>query len=352
MSLLRALSLPFQLTSLLFVGFIALPLAFVSPVGGTIQPGAIIATYILLSWLNKYAFAVLDHAANGSEQAPVASVELLGPFGDWRAWVHPLLGCGVFVLSFFVQPVVSKLLALFALLLFPLSIGALAISHHPPDALNPLAWWRVLCALGSRYLLLLGAMALVVACAAALWQWPMWDVLRKAGIALLLLAYYALLGGTLHERRIELGFEPTRSPEREADADEQERQRQRQRCFDEVYTATRVREYLRAATQIDAWLGAQDNRHLWQDVHALIEHTASWPEARAMGAVLRAALTLCLRQKQPALALQVLDAILKRIADFAPLTLAETQELASFAQQTGRPRLAQTLRENFAARKT
>jgi hypothetical protein len=90
MSLPLALRLPFQMASLLFVALITI---IMEVFGGPpeLKPFRLLLIYILLSWLNKYAFALLELAANGSRDAPVASAEMLGPFGDARAFIHPTL---------------------------------------------------------------------------------------------------------------------------------------------------------------------------------------------------------------------------------------------------------------------
>ena len=88
MPLLRALALPFQFTSLLFAAVLSCLLAFIASSPEVLVAPRLLGFYVLLSWLNKYAFALLDHAANGHVEAPVASVELLGPLGDLRAWVQ------------------------------------------------------------------------------------------------------------------------------------------------------------------------------------------------------------------------------------------------------------------------
>ena len=99
MSWSRALGMPLHMASLLFVALVTV-LVVLALRNVTSNPVvAILLVFMALSWLNKYAFALLDHAANGRREAPVASVEMLGPWGDARAWVLPVLAFALGVLA-------------------------------------------------------------------------------------------------------------------------------------------------------------------------------------------------------------------------------------------------------------
>ena len=91
MAWLRTLAMPLHFTSLAFLAVIVVLVVMgVQNIPSNIAV-AIVLIFLSLSWLNKYAFALLDAAANGRREAPVASVEMLGPFNDMRVYVHPLL---------------------------------------------------------------------------------------------------------------------------------------------------------------------------------------------------------------------------------------------------------------------
>ena len=346
----RALLLPFQLTSLLFVALNAVLLAMFGSLGHSIHPLSILVTYLLLSWLNKYAFALLDEAANGRSEAPVASVEMLGPFNDARVWVHPALAGGVWLLTTLVSPAQGLALLAAAALLWPLSLAALAISPRMIDTLNPLVLWQVLRGLGRMYLLLVLATVGTGLAIGLLLHVQGWVLPRHLAMELLLLCFYAVVGGTLHQRRNALGFDPHQSPEREASRLEQDRLQQRQAMLDEAYTAGTVRDLPRAAAVISRWLADVDATCLARDAEAIVAQSSRWPDERAACAVLRAVIRHGLRVKQGALALRAAEAALQRVPGFTPSTAAETLALAEFAQQTGRPRLAQALRENAGPR--
>jgi hypothetical protein len=348
MTLLRALSLPFQTTSLLFVALTATLLALVGSIGGSIAPLTIVSTYILLSWINKYAFALLDHAANGETQAPVASVEMLGPTGDWRAFVHPLLAALVSILAWWLNGFTPAWVALAALPLFPASVGALAISHHFLDAINPLALWRTVRDLGARYLVLLALMPGIAVVWVALLRMGLPRVVLYVAVELMVLAFYAAVGGALHERRIDLDFEPLRSPERQSQREAQEHARQRQAMLDAVYTSTHAGNYAEGPRRLKEWFESPAAQ-LEPDAHATTEQALAWQKDRAVAETLRVLVRHCVDVRQPAVALATAQAALRRIPAFAVASEAEATELARYASQTGRPGLARRLLDNFAA---
>ena len=76
MDLWKALRVPLQPASLIFVGISSLILAVVAPAGRL----ALIPGFFLVSWLFKYGYVLLEHVANGDVEAPAISAEMLGPF--------------------------------------------------------------------------------------------------------------------------------------------------------------------------------------------------------------------------------------------------------------------------------
>jgi hypothetical protein len=347
MSLPRALRLPFQMASLLFVALIAIIMeAFGGP--PELKPFRLLVIYILLSWLNKYAFALLELAANGSREAPVASAEMLGPFGDARAFIHPTLAAGIALTVAFVSSPAADIGALVVGLLMPASLATLAISPNALDSLNPLVLVRVMLGLGAWYLALLAAAAV---CALLLW-WlydaPGPSLLRFTVAALLVLSLYAFVGGVIHHRRLELAFEPRNSPERIAERAEQARLARRQQAFDEIYGALRVREAARATAVLEAWLVANSGTRLALDVDAFIAQTATWTDPRGLAPLLRTVIAYGLRTRQGALSLGAAEAGIARLPGFTLEVPADLEALAKHARQAGRRRLAATLLDNYA----
>ena len=99
---------------------------------------------------------------------------------------------------------------------------------------------------------------------------------------LILLEVYALIGGALHLRRLELGFDPISSPERELEQAEVDRQLRRQKVFDDVYRKLRVRETPKAIAAAREWFESLPNLELQRDVAALLEASRSWSEPKGV----------------------------------------------------------------------
>jgi hypothetical protein len=329
-------------------GICSVVLAIVTWAGGPITPLALLAIYLTVVWINKFAFAILDAAANGEATTPVPSTEMLGPFTDMRSWVHPVLAAGIAALLYFVPQVSHAPVLIAALLLFPASLGAIVVSDRIQDAVNPLALWHMLRGLAHYYLLLLLGMAVIVALAWLSTLAPLLRVLHIAAIELAFLGVYALTGGMLHARRNELAFMPRRSPERLAQKEDAARLAARQRAVDEIYTGVRVRKYPQAIAALNQWLDGTGEKQLVIDLHAIIDSGAGWSDPRGYGMVLRALITRFLGRRQHALALTVAEAALKASPAFAPEPEAETLELVRYAAQTGRKRLAIRLANNAA----
>ena len=352
MSLARALAMPFQLTSLLLVGFIAITAALCMACVPIVGALLILPLLLLLSWLNKYACALLDHAANGVVAAPVASTEMLGPFGGTRPLVHVALGVAIAALLRFGPEPWGKYLGLAVLLLLPASIGAAALQQRSIDAVRPLELWRVLRGLGFYYLLLLAALAV---CAGGIY-WlaisPLWRALSFLLMALLWLCFHTLIGGTLFLRRAALDFVPTQSPEWFAERDAHEHERQRQGVIDALYTSIRVSDVPRASATLLAWIAATESGQYRADALAIVTQAARWPEQRGLRTVARTLVAQFMKTRQLPTALATAEATLAQAGDFELDSAADTEALAQYAQSCGRTRVAQQLRENFTRAST
>lgn len=347
--LLRALAMPFQLPSLLFVVLTSVLLG--TFIGGDLIRFliSIAAIWLLLVWLTQYALQLIDDAANGVRESRAASAEMATAFLDARAWLHPALAVAVGVVLY-LHPEWPRLPVLIgAALLFPASLGACAMTGQAMDALHPGELARVMRGLGIWYPL---AAAFVMACALlglVIARQVQSMVLIVAATELLLLLVYAGIGGTLYVRRRELGFEPRQSPERIAQREEEDRHDGRQHFIDELYRDLRVRESARAAASAAQWLRSAAPAHLKGDLHAILEAGTRWNEPREYPRFLRGLIPALLELKQPALAFVVAEAGLAAAAGFAPATEADAITLIRYAQQTGRRLRARALLTNFLA---
>lgn len=349
MTWLRTIALPLQFASL---SFLAITTVLVVLAMRNIPSNIVVAILLLfmaLSWLNKYAFALLDAAANGRREAPVASVEMLGPFNDMRVWVHPALLLVAGGLAWRLgSPGGAVLLALVALLL-PASIAAVAMSGRLTDAVNPVEVWSAARGLGPLYPVTLAGGALF-----ALFVWTVvhgaLSVPLAAALAgLAFLEWYAVIGASVFHRRFELDFTPIADPEGKAHRLEIERQGRRQAVLDEFYGAIRAREAVRATGAMDAWLTQATPVQRAIDVDFFIAQAGAWPEQKGLATLLRGVVSYALRSQQPALATRAAEEGLARVPGFAPEEATEAEALAIAARQSGRRRLAAQVIDNFAA---
>jgi hypothetical protein len=275
---------------------------------------------------------------------------MLSPFGDPRCWVHPALAAAIAITLYLFPQVPPTPVLVIAWLLFPASIGAIAVSSRVVDALNPVALWQVIRGLGPYYLLLLGGTLLGGVLALWILRSGLWSLPRIALVELVLLECYALIGGTLYLRRMELGFEPVSTPEREQNQAETERKLQRQRMFDDVYGKLRVRETPKAIAAAREWLDPLPAIEMQRDMTALLEASRSWTEPRAFANFSQGMITQLLAARQLALALATAEEATRQAGNFTPSLETEVVELARYAIQTGRKRSARTLLKNFMAR--
>lgn len=342
--------MPFQAASLFFVALSSLILGFFTSAGGPYIVLALFALWLMLCWLTQYAFKLIDDIANGAREPAVASMEMLNPFDDARAWVHPALAAAL-ALALWLRPNIPVTpMLVTAALLFPVSIGAVAMSGRARDALNPLAMGHVARGLAHYYLLAVLFAALCAIAGIALARSPLWSFAKIAGMQLLLLLVYAFIGGALYQRRIELGFAPRQSPERVDENRRLERERQRQQMIDGLYRDLRVREHARAVAGAKRWFESADTAQLHEDVKALLQAGNGWGEPRGFALLLRGLVPTLLAMKQPSLAMTVTEAALAIAPTFAPEAETDTVAMIQQALHTGRKRTARTLLDNYIAR--
>jgi hypothetical protein len=350
MELLKALGMPFQAASLLFVALTSLLLALVLAVGAgslATQLIGLLAIFLLMVWLAQFAFALIDDAANGVQETAAATAEMLSPLGDPRCWIHPFLAAVMAGLLYFNPRIPAWPVMGAAVVLFPASIGAIAISGRTRDAVNPLAMANVVRGLGGYYALTVLWIGLCALAAVLVIGSGMWNVLRIAALELLLLLVFAFIGGAVYLRRTELGFEPKVSPERTEQRLAHERSLERQRMIDSLYRDARVREPDRATATVSKWLSAAAPRDLRDEVGAILQAGASWSEPRAFGLLLRGMIPQLIDLKQLPLALAAAEAGLNVNPAFTPAAESQAVALIRYAQQTGRRRIAATLLSNF-----
>src|SRR5580658_9712893 len=127
----RALAVPFDMASMLFVLISALLLALVAPHGLL----AALPVIMLVSFLFKYGFAILEHVAHGQPDAPVFSHELLGLFAT-RPWIQAVVCAAGYVVVHYLDEPASTIFVVIACLVLPAWVGLLGIADHLYQAFN------------------------------------------------------------------------------------------------------------------------------------------------------------------------------------------------------------------------
>ncbi|HEX2584748.1 MAG TPA: hypothetical protein VHL14_06425 [Steroidobacteraceae bacterium] len=290
----RALLIPFQFSSVLPVLGLSLllTLAVRSDITGILW---ILPAFITTSWLFKYAFIMLEHVADGEHEAPVVSLEMLGPF-EQRPLFLLVVAVAIGSLLWRYDTTPGYVLVGAIVLALPAAIGVLGATRQVKLALNPVVILQTMRGMGWWYVVLLTLIAAVVASTMFLLNFTTWRVLSYVQIGFCVLMIFSLIGGVMYERRIEIGHEPRKSPERIAVQDQRERQRTLQRVLDEMYRATRLGDLVDAMTQLEKWQSGvtadHDHRALAQDVEMIHTTVMGWNDPGMLTATGRALATL------------------------------------------------------------
>lgn len=297
---------------------------------------------ILLSWLFKYAYVLLDLSSEGIVEPPVLSVEMVNPFEQRPLMQLAIAACG-FGLAWWFGGAAGYAIAVLVLLLLPATAAVLGVTGNAFEALNPLTLARVIRGLGPHYLLLIAATLVFGAAIYGLARLPGWDFLRIAAAQWLLLSLFSVIGGAIHGRRAELGFEPRVSPERTADREARERAKSGDRMLDDAFVPARVHDPARVAVPVREWLAAAEGSVLAADARAILARAAAWNERAAYGAVSRVVIARLIATRQLSLALELFDAARGHAPGAAVAADADVRALIAHARVSGRRRFAEQL---------
>jgi hypothetical protein len=315
-TLLRALSFPFHFTSVAFISLLAFLFAVSMPsqFSGT---GILwlVPLFISVSWVFKYAFSMLESIAHGESDAPVASWEMLSIF-EVRPLVLLLMVLGIVQFAIWLDGPVRIIVILVLVSLLPAAIGVLGATRRVLLSLNPVALLQTIRGMGWWYLLILAAII------GAVWavQWlllaDVWRALIIWLVAMLILATFSLIAGVMYERRIEIGHEPRNSPERRRVRDQREHQQQLNRMLDEMYTAIRLGDLVRAMRELEQWLVTVDDDFVAIDCEQIYSTTTKWNDVEMQVAVARALVLKLVSTDHPHLASIIVNSAIKNIPAF------------------------------------
>ena len=305
--------------------------------------GLLLRLLITLS-LFRYGYAVLRHVANGWNQFPPPDVESTNPFGQFTVVVHSVLfGTLLYLLGstpFIDGAVRWPLLALVAGV-FPASAAIMAMTRNAGAALSPSTVAALIGDLGGDYLKLLAVSLLLSAFSALTSTWPWYLGIFAEMVAVwTTLALFVATGATLRAHRDELDL-----MEGLDDAEQRElreRHEQWQKILDRAYASVRsalpaqayrtVKELIdREGDSLEIYQWTFNGMLAWDDPrHAAMlgERFAKrlWDEGRKHDA------------------LELAQRCRKLSPSFVP-PAAFAAELAAYAREVGRHRLADDLAE-------
>lgn len=318
---------------------------------------------ILLSWFFKYGFALLDKVADGVNEPPVLSYEMVNPANESRP-LGLLAIVGLFYLltgmlesSLGSGPV--TVLRAIGLMLVP-AIIMLQVMDGFVESLHPGRLLQIIVRVPGSYVSILGLLAGSWWLATRLVAWlpeaelplsisiPLPHVIRVAILMYAWLASFAMIGGVLFLRRAELDFEPSHSPERAAEKAERERQREIDQLIDRVFAEWRGGAYGNAWRTIEKHLSSSPRPG--EELQLLFQRASQWPDQRLAHRLAQELIPQLLAARRTGDALNVVRAQLQADAKFKPIKGADTIKLIELARDAGDRRVARLLLAGFDER--
>jgi hypothetical protein len=355
-ALLGYLSVPLRMSALLVIVFFAFLLLLASTAGLLGIPLA----FIVVSWFFKYGFAVLDSVANGAREPPVLSYEMVNPLNEQRPLaLAVLVGLGFIAWKYLMLSWSTLLGGAFLLsgaLVLPAIIAVHAASDSIAEALNPVAWIRLIRQTAPGYFIVLllaigigWLCAFTIAPESTLPHALDLHVPQSIRLAVAMygwLAIFALIGALLYEHRLKIGFEPVNSPERQSERFQRELDQSRDRLIDRIFA-----EY-RGGNYANAWQTAMNYAQAQTDVAAelawMYERARHWPQPQMANRLAQELLPRLLAAKRTGEALDIARERIRATGNFRVLSSRDLLALAQLAKHAGDRISARALVEMFA----
>ncbi|HEU5135812.1 MAG TPA: hypothetical protein VFU13_11755 [Steroidobacteraceae bacterium] len=335
----RVLLVPFHPTNLLMVGVFAVLVTFFLGVGFY---GWFFVAFLQV-WVFKYCYALIQHLADGASEPPVMDTDILSPM-EVRPWIQGALVFAGVVLCQAIGGKAGLALGIVLLALFPATVAILGFGEQPWQAVNPVTWFRVIRGLGPYYVGLLLALAVCAGVGVLLYRVDLWRIVATSIALWCEVAFFSLVGAALFLRRRQLGFEPSRSPERAAARAEAERLKERARMVDDVFQLVRIGKHVDATAPLARWLNDTEPEHLSKDAYHVAEQALKWEMPAAVNTLGSTLIRHLMRYGRPDAALAVFEILRTHTPTFTMDSVADLRTLAEFAESIGRETLAQTMR--------
>lgn len=351
-AILRYLAIPLRTAPLLLIGTFSVLLVVAAKAGIVGIPLGL----ILLSWLTKYSFVLMDHLADGVAEPPVLSIEMLNPLSEQRPVILLLMTIGLFyasdAASYWVGERGALVLHSLVAAILPAVVAVQGATGTVVQSLNPRRVLGLILRLRGDYLLILGFIALVWLFGRFVIESSIGDALPLvAQIALLMyawLAVFALIGGVLYERRLDIGLDDVHTPE-SLDPSEDENvpdERERSREFDRIYAEWRGGAHANAWNTVLGIVGKGSDP--LAELRWLYQRAAPWPDGRLADRLAREMLPRLLAKRTTGEALDLVRERLKKDPRFRPAGSADLLTLVHLARTAGDRATARLLLQDFS----
>jgi hypothetical protein len=307
---------------------------------------------LLNSWFFKYAYILFDHTARGFDEPPTLDIQMMNPVDEQRPLGQIIILGVIFVAVKLAEAQLGSfaagVLTVIAALALPASVAELGLENNVLKAANPLAWLRIVGALGPLYALVLLIILGYALALGLLFRFDLWLSVEIAACMFAVLSIFSFLGGALYERRHELGLETWVSPEQTQEIQRQEERKQDDLIVMQAYGLMRVDSHVKCWQMLNTWL--KDKGNTPKDYQWLCERVAAWDDPRYVTRLTQDYLERLLALKRTGEALDVLARRASLDTSFRPQSAADTLTLARLAAHGGKRALARALLADFSAR--
>ena len=309
--------------------------------------GLLLRLLVTLS-LFRYGYAVLRHVANGWNHYPPPDIESTNPFGQFTVVVHSVLfGTLLYLLATtpFIDGALRWPLLAVVAAVFPASAAIMAMTRNAGAALSPGGLADLIGDLGADYLKLLVVSLLLSAFTALTSTWPWYFAIFAEMVSVwTTLALFVVTGATLRAHRDELDL-----MEGLDDAEQRElreRQEQWQKTLDRAYASVRSRLPAQAYRTVKELIDSEgDTLEIYQWA---FNGMLAWDDPRHAAMLGERFAKRLWDEGRKHDALELAQRCRKLSPSFVP-PAAFTAELAAYARELGRHRLADELADLAAA---
>ena len=306
--------------------------------------GLFLAAMIVLS-LWRYSYSILRHVARGWNHFPPPDMDSMNPFGEMAVVLHYVF-FGALTVFLVTTPYISTPLRAIGLgavaLVLPASAAVMGMTNSLGAALNPSSVWTIARELGADYAKLVAVCVLLVSLggmSGMLWQasWLL-GLVGELFAVWTTLALFLAIGATLRAHRFD--FDLLEGADDAEQRGERERRQEWQKTADRAYASVRsglpAQAYRTVRELIESEQGSLEI-YQWT-FNAML----AWDEAKHAAMLGERFAKRLWDAGRKVDALELAQRCRKLSPSFVP-PAAFTAELASYARELGRHRLADDL---------